>query len=123
MAKKAVEFWEFDWEYSYTPVNDLALYRNLWHTDVFQEQSSQVFSIVNYNTTFYQFSDQNNFVFDERGFNYFLKGEASTFLKANDSRLLLNTIVTNISYSDDAVKIYNRDGSCIKAEFAICTFS
>lgn len=51
-------------------------------------------------------------MFDDRGFNAFIKGEASTFLTHNDPRLLLNTIVTNISYSDDVVKIYNQDGSC-----------
>ena len=61
---------------------------------------------------------------DDRGFNLFIKKEASTFLKPKkDDRLLLNTIVSNISYSDDAVKIINQDGSCIVAEFAICTFS
>ena len=57
-------------------------------------------------------ADENNYVFDERGFNAFIKGEANTFLKPNDPRLLLNTIVSNISYSDDVVKIYNQDGSC-----------
>lgn len=44
-------------------------------------------------------------------------------MAANDSRLLLNTIVTNISYSDDGVTVYNKDGSCIQADYAICTFS
>lgn len=103
---QAVEWWEFDWEYGYNP-----------------EQSSQEFAIVNYNTTFYQYSDANNYVFDSRGFNTFIKGEASTFLKPNDSRLLLDTIVTNVSYSDTGVTVYNEDGSCISADYAICTFS
>ena len=62
-------------------------------------------------------------MFDGRGFNSFIRGEASTFLTPADPRLLLNTIVSEISYSDDAVKIINQDGSCIVAEFAICTFS
>ena len=62
-------------------------------------------------------------MFDERGFNAFLMGEASTFLKSNDSRLLLNTIVNNISYTDNSVTVYNKDGSCIDADYAICTFS
>ncbi|KAL8825779.1 MAG: hypothetical protein Q9191_004200 [Dirinaria sp. TL-2023a] len=93
-AQQAVEWWEYDWEYAFVP-----------------------------NTTFYQFSDENNYVFDQRGFNAFIKGEASTFLKNEDPRLILNTIVTNISYSDTGVTIYNQDGSCIEAEHAICTFS
>src|SRR6266536_6033970 len=103
---QAVEWWEFDWEYSYTP-----------------EHSSHLFSVVNYNTTFYQYSDENNFVFDSRGFNAFIKGEASTFLTPNDPRLLLNTIVKEIDYSDNGVMVTNKDGSCIQAEYTICTFS
>lgn len=108
MDKKAeaVEWWQFDWEYGSNP-----------------EQSSQEFAVVNYNTTFYQYSAENNYVFDQRGFNTFIVGEASTFLTANDSRLLLNTVVTNISYSDSGVTIHNRDGSCINADYAACTFS
>ena len=78
---------------------------------------------VNQNTTFYQFSEANNYVFDSRGFNAFIHGEASTFLTANDSRLLLNTIVTNISYSDVGVTVFTQDGRCIDADYAICTFS
>jgi polyamine oxidase len=103
---QAVEWWEFDWEYSYSP-----------------EQSSALFSVVNYNTTFYQYSDENNYVFDPRGFSAFIKGEASTFLKKNDPRLLLNTIVNEIDYNADGVKVTNKDGSCIQADYAICTFS
>jgi polyamine oxidase len=103
---QTAEWWEFDWEYASTP-----------------EQTSQEFAIVNYNTTFYQYSDENNYVLDSRGFNAFIKGEASTFLRANDSRLLLNTIVTNVSYTDSDVTVYNKDGSCISADYAICTFS
>ncbi|OCL00547.1 amine oxidase [Cenococcum geophilum 1.58] len=106
MAAQAVEWWEWDWETSYTP-----------------GESSLVFGITGYNLTFYQFSDANNFVIDQRGFNTLLKGIASTFLKKNDSRLLLNTIVTDVTYSKDGVTITNADGSCISAAYAICTFS
>lgn len=49
---QAAEWWEFDWEYSFSP-----------------ERSSALFGVVNYNTTFYQYSDQNNYVFDQRGFS------------------------------------------------------
>ncbi|KAK4692806.1 polyamine oxidase, partial [Lecanoromycetidae sp. Uapishka_2] len=103
---QAIEWFEWDFEYAYTP-----------------EESSEEFGIVNFNTTFYQYSDANNYVFDSRGFNAFIVGEASTFLKPNDSRLLLNTVVTNVSYSDTGVTVYNKDGSCISADYAICTFS
>lgn len=106
MNAQAVDWWEFDWEYSYSP-----------------DQSSEEWAIINYNTTFYQFSDENNYVYDQRGFNTIIKGEASTFLEANDSRLLLNTIVSGVNYTDKSVTITMDDGSCIEAEYAICTFS
>ncbi|TVY80942.1 Polyamine oxidase [Lachnellula suecica] len=106
MKKQAAEWWEFDWEYAYSP-----------------DQSSQTWAIVNYNTTFYQFSDENNYVWDQRGFNYFIESEAYTFLTPSDPRLHLSTNVTSISYSNSGVTITASDGSCIAADYAICTFS
>ena len=82
-----------------------------------------MFGVTNYNVTYYTYSDENQFVIDERGFKAWLVGEASTFLSEDDPRLMLNTIVTNISYSDNGVTVYNEDGSCIEADYAICTFS
>ena len=35
----------------------------------------------------------------------------------------MNTIVKNVTYSNDGVTVHNDDGSCISAEYAICTFS
>lgn len=95
-----------DWESAYPP-----------------EESSLVFGITGQNLTYNQFSDENNFVLDQRGFNTIIKQEAATFLRPGDPRLLLNTRVTNISYSDDGVTVLNSDGSCIRAAYAICTFS
>ncbi|KAI9733650.1 MAG: hypothetical protein M1834_003252 [Cirrosporium novae-zelandiae] len=103
---QAIEWWAWDWEYAHSP-----------------EETLLEFCIVNYNTSFYQFSDKNNFFHDSRGFNAFIIGEASTFLSANDPRLLLNAIVTNIEYNDNDVTIWNEDGSCISADYAICTSS
>ena len=60
---------------------------------------------------------------DQRGFNTWLKHQASKFLKPNDPRLLLNTIVTNITYSETSVEITTSDGSCIEADYAISTVS
>jgi polyamine oxidase len=69
-------------------------------------------------------------VWDERGFNTIIKGEASEFMNctedydcSGDDRLLLNTIVKNVTYNDSGVTVHNKDGSCISAEYAICTFS
>jgi polyamine oxidase len=87
------------------------------------EESSLVFGAAVSNFTFLQYSDENNFIIDQRGHNTWIKGEASVFLKPDDPRLLLNTIVTDITYSDDGVTVTNEDGSCIQAEYAVCTFS
>ncbi|KAF2263027.1 amine oxidase [Lojkania enalia] len=106
MMAQAVEWWMWDWETSTTP-----------------EESGFVFGITGYNLTFYQYSEENNFVTDQRGFVTLLKGIASTFLEPNDPRLLLNSIVTNIAYSSDGVTITLDDGSCVQADYAICTFS
>lgn len=112
--RQAIEWWFFDWEYSWQP-----------------EVSAALYSVANYNTTFYQWSDANNFVFDTRGFNTIVKGEAAEFLNnctddydcSADERLLLNTIVTNITYSDEGVTVLTEDGTCLQADYAICTFS
>ncbi|KAI9795104.1 MAG: hypothetical protein M1816_000126 [Peltula sp. TS41687] len=104
--KKAIEWYLFDFEYAKTP-----------------EQSSHIYSVVNYNDTFYQWTEENNLSIDQRGFKSWLKGEASTFLKPNDPRLLLNTVVTGVSYDNDGVTVHNKDGSCVRAKYALCTFS
>jgi polyamine oxidase len=123
MNAQAAEWWNFDFEYGTLP-----------------EQSSEVFAVIvshihqiklpltykeiqNYNATFYQYSNANNFVTDQRGFNAIIKGEASTFLKANDPRLLLNTIVSGVNYTNDGITAIMEDGSCIQADYGICTFS
>ncbi|KAF2119673.1 flavin-containing amine oxidoreductase-domain containing protein [Lophiotrema nucula] len=106
MAAQAVEWWDWDWETSYSP-----------------DESSFVFGITGYNLTFYQYSEENNFVIDQRGFSAWLKGVASTFLQPNDTRLLFNTVITDVAYSSDGVTVTMDDGSCVEADYAVCTFS
>ncbi|KAL9058816.1 MAG: hypothetical protein Q9162_001540 [Coniocarpon cinnabarinum] len=106
MARQAVDWWQWDWEWAFPPT-----------------ETSQVFGIVNYNTTFYQYSDANNYVFDQRGYNTFIRGLASEYLAPNDPRLLLNTIVTNITHAPDSVTVTTSDNRCFRARHAICTFS
>ncbi|KAJ5462714.1 hypothetical protein N7475_007658 [Penicillium sp. IBT 31633x] len=86
-------------------------------------ESSLAFSLAAGGFTFGQFGPDNYLITDPRGYSAIIEGEAATFLKKNDSRLLLNTKVTNISYSDTGVTVYNHDGTCIAANYAICTFS
>lgn len=108
MKKAAVEWWEWDWEVSYSA-----------------DKSSLVFGIMGDNLTFNQFGRDNNYVFDQRGFNAWLVGEASTFLDLSndDPRVLLNTTVSSIDYSESGVTVHLSDGECVSAEKAICTFS
>lgn len=75
------------------------------------------------NFTFLQFSDENEFIIDQRGHNTWIKGEASEFLQASDDRLLLNSIVQTIEYSSTGVKVTLANGDCIEADYAVCTFS
>lgn len=102
--KKAVEWWQWDWETAQTP-----------------EESSFAFGIAGYNLTYNGFSEDNNLCVDKRGFNHWLKFQAAKFLEANDPRLLLSTIVTGIKYSDSGVTITTKDGACIDADYAINT--
>ncbi|KAJ6102167.1 hypothetical protein N7486_004594 [Penicillium sp. IBT 16267x] len=106
MEAQAVDWWKWDFEDNFNTL-----------------ESSLVFGCAGDNLTSNVFSDHDNFVTDQRGFNTIFKGEAATFLKQNDPRLHLNTKITKITYSDDGVTIHNKDGSCITAAYAICTFS
>ncbi|KAG8534075.1 uncharacterized protein KY384_000918 [Bacidia gigantensis] len=103
---EAVEYYELDTDYAQI-----------------SKLSSEEFDVANENSSFHGFSEVNNLVIDPRGFNAFLHGQASEFLKPNDSRLLLNKIVTKITYDNSGVIIQNSDGTCIAADYAITTFS
>lgn len=103
---QATEWWRFDFTSAERP-----------------DDSSQVFSVVGNNATFYHYNDDNNMILDQRGFKAFIEGEAKSFLGRRDKRLLLNTVVTHITYGRDGVRIDTRHGDCIQADYAICTFS
>lgn len=105
-AAEAVEWWLYDGEQAYTP-----------------DETSLIFNTAVSNFTFAQFSSENNFVVDQRGHSTWIKGEASEFLKKDDPRLLLSTIVDKITYSHDGVIVKNKDGSCVEADYAVVTFS
>ncbi|XP_077866608.1 uncharacterized protein LOC144355077, partial [Saccoglossus kowalevskii] len=63
------------------------------------------------------------FVTDQRGFSYVLRSQAETFLEPNDTRLLLEKIVTKVEYDDNGVAVTCSDGSNYTAPYAIITFS
>ncbi|KAG6011004.1 hypothetical protein E4U21_000035 [Claviceps maximensis] len=106
MKRQAIDWWCWDWEAATTP-----------------EESSLIFGATGDNFTFGQFGEGNNLVIDPRGYRHMIEEESKTFLKHNDARLLLNTKITNVTYSDKGVTIRNSDGSCVSAAYAICTFS
>ncbi|CEP15544.1 hypothetical protein [Parasitella parasitica] len=107
----AVEYYVWDWEMGESP-----------------ELSSTIFAVVNDQWTYGEKafgpgSDGDKFVVDPRGFKYVFQEEAKKVFKPNDERLLLNTVVTKIEYSDAGVTVYTKNGDIINAEFAISTFS
>lgn len=106
MHAQTAEWWGWDFESAWPP-----------------EQSGFQFGIAGNNATFNYYNDVSNLVWDQRGYNHLLIGEANEFLEENDPRLLLNTTVKAIRYTANGVKIHMKDGGCIEAEHAICTFS
>ncbi|KAI1393355.1 putative flavin-containing polyamine oxidase [Hypoxylon trugodes] len=106
MHAQAIEWWSWDWESALSP-----------------DENSLVFGVTNYNATFNQFGEDNNFAWDQRGFNRYIIGEADEFLEEHDPRLFLGTIVKKISYSPSGIVVYLDDGGCVEAQHAISTFS
>ena len=106
MHAEAAEWWSWDFNAGQPP-----------------EVSSLLFGVAGENVTFNYFSDENNFVWDQRGLNTYIIGESNEYLKEGDDRLLLNRTVTTIKYSDDMVHVDLHTGECIEAEHAITTFS
>jgi polyamine oxidase len=107
-SEKAVEWFQFDWEYGQPP-----------------DLSSWVEAANNYNYTFVDWSVDNMFVTDQRGFKTILDNEAATFL--SPYQVLVNTTVDKIAYNETGVTISavnsNGTGYTIEAEFVIVTFS
>ncbi|KAI9033831.1 amine oxidase [Phycomyces nitens] len=106
--EKAIEYYVFDWELGETP-----------------EVSSMQFSVENSNWTYTGFgpdSDGDLFVTDPRGFKHIFLEEANLFLKKDDSRVKLNTLVTKVEYNKRGVTIHT-DNETFKADYAISTFS
>ncbi|KAF8316802.1 hypothetical protein DL93DRAFT_2165923 [Clavulina sp. PMI_390] len=104
---KAVEYYNYDWEYAQTP-----------------DQSSWIATAGNYNGTFDDyvgFGEDDQMVVDQRGYKHIVHAEAATFLKT--SQTLLNATVANISYSSTGVTVYLADGTKLTADHALVTFS
>ncbi|KAF7627908.1 putative amine oxidase [Aspergillus flavus] len=110
MHRQASEWWRWDFEDAVSP-----------------EMGSLAFGATSSNVTFGDgegdVGSLNEFVVDAEGLNKIFVKQAAEFLTVNDPRVALNTVVRNVTYSDDGVRIDMEDGSCVEAEHAICTFS
>ncbi|CAL1696662.1 unnamed protein product [Somion occarium] len=106
----AAEYFLFDWEFSQSP-----------------EETSWLASSWANNFTFRPdaggFSDKNRMAVDQRGFKALIQHEAAEFSGSESSRVLLNSTVSIIEYSAKGVQVTLTDGTKLKANHAICTFS
>ncbi|KAF2714577.1 FAD/NAD(P)-binding domain-containing protein [Pleomassaria siparia CBS 279.74] len=93
--EKTAEYFSFDWEYAEPFI---------------------------YN--FEGFGDENNnFVYDKRGFRTIIQGQADEIPHFEHDHILYNQTVTHIFYGENGVSVLTADGTLIGAEFALCTFS
>ncbi|EEY16224.1 polyamine oxidase [Verticillium alfalfae VaMs.102] len=107
MLAQASEWWSWDFGVSWSP-----------------DECGFQFGITGDNETFNRFGDERYLAIEERGLNAFVREEALTFLDGiEDPRLLLNTTVDAIEHSTKGVVVHDRNGGCVEAEYAICTFS
>lgn len=58
---------------------------------------------------------------DPRGFKTIIKQEADEFLTVD--QLMLNSTVKDISYSNSGVTVTLTNGTAIRGDYALCTFS
>ncbi|TCD69431.1 hypothetical protein EIP91_007556 [Steccherinum ochraceum] len=106
----ASEYFQFDWEFAQTP-----------------EETSWIASSWANNYTFRSdaggFSDENAMSVDQRGFKTLIQDEAKMFLRKDHKQLRLNATVTEVKYSTEDVVVTLADGTALRADYAICTFS
>ena len=79
----ATEWFSIDWELASTA-----------------EETSQLFGVVNFKSTWNQYSEDNLFVLDQRGYVEILRAKAREYLgnDIDDERLFLKHKVLNIDY-------------------------
>ncbi|KAG0741670.1 hypothetical protein G6F23_007406 [Rhizopus arrhizus] len=107
--EEAIEYYVWDWEMGENP-----------------EVSSTMYTVLNDNWTYTGFgpgSDGDNMVIDNRGFKYIFVQESKRAFRHKSSRLLLNSLITKVDYSQEGVTVHIKNGDTIHAEYAISTFS
>lgn len=106
MHAQAADWWGWDFESAWTP-----------------DESGLIYGVAGGNASFGYYSDVSNLVWDQRGYSIIIQEEAKEFLKKNDKRLRLKTTVEGVEYNKDGVKVTTKNGDCVQADYAICTFS
>lgn len=107
-----IEWWDMDWEWGHSPASGTGY-------------SNPVFGYKDYD-------EEDEFIIDQRGFQYLAESLAEEFLEEDDERLLMQTAVTNINwqptncpdtFEEGCVEITTNTTDTIFAEYAIVTFS
>ncbi|GKZ72953.1 hypothetical protein AnigIFM50267_009621 [Aspergillus niger] len=88
------------------------------------EETSEIYTAVTTNATAKYFSHREEFSFDQRGFSTILRNEADPLFEGqNARRLRTNTVVNEIAQDRFSVTVHSTDGECVRAKYAITTFS
>ena len=102
--EKVAEWWAFDFGAADIP-----------------SASSMIYTAMVNKAIFIDWSDEKQFVTDQRGYATLVREEANTF--ATHENILYNSPVTEVTYSNNSVNITLKNGVIIWADYAICTFS
>ncbi|KAF8989807.1 amine oxidase [Hymenopellis radicata] len=101
------EYFQFDLEFAQRP-----------------EATSWVAQSMNDNFTYSTSTlteDGDLLAIDQRGFKALIQEEARDFLKPD--QLMLNSLVTDVAYSDGGVTVTLQSGEVLTSDYALCTFS
>ncbi|ORX49161.1 amine oxidase [Hesseltinella vesiculosa] len=108
-VKAAIEYFGIDWELAEPP-----------------ETCSLDYAAGTVDLVSGSFPLGDEFVVDQRGFNYVLQQEAAKLANLGDADgpvFYFNTTVTRIQYDNHSVTVETTDGTIFIADYAICTFS
>ncbi|XP_019639173.1 PREDICTED: polyamine oxidase-like [Branchiostoma belcheri] len=100
--EKAIEYFDYEFEYADPP---------------------EVTSLNNTGRNSEDFTDEEYFLTDQRGFGHIVDRLSSEFLSPNDTRRQLNKVVQTVNWTDAGVTITTVDGSTYRGEYGLMTVS
>ncbi|KAI8520756.1 hypothetical protein Bbelb_005100 [Branchiostoma belcheri] len=101
-VEKAIEYFDYEFEYADPP---------------------EVTSLNNTGRNSEDFTDEDYFLTDQRGFGHIVDRLSSEFLSPNDTRRQLNKVVQTVNWTDAGVTITTADGSTYRGEYGLMTVS